>query len=140
MQKIDIRRLTKISGISITEMGVKLFPENKQPYKAINRVMAGKAILDAKQIAKLAEVLNVPIGLLFTDDAWLMTAPKDRRIFQFRNYDFLAEFNRDTNETTISCGDSVYFEKIQHEEGITLDKYLTQIAELIIKYKQNEHN
>lgn len=137
MQTLDLSRIMATANLKASYIGAHLFPDNRDPSKAVRRVMNGKSFLNSDQVAKLSELLNVPIGLLFDDAAWDMTAPAGRRnILNFRSYDYFAELNTETMQTTISKNGLVFFEKIlTHDRSIGLLDYLSQLTDLIIKHK-----
>lgn len=137
MQKIDLKRIAKTANLKSSYLGVHLFPNNKDQAHAVRRVIRGEMLLNSEQVAKLAELLNVPIGLLFEDASWHVSAPAGRRnIINFRTYDYFAELNTLTMETTLSKNGLVFFEKIiTHNRGIGLNEYLAHLTDLIIKHK-----
>ena len=137
MQTLNLKRIMETANLKAPYVGAHLFPDNKEPRQAVYRVMKGEAFLDSEQIAKLSELLNVPIGLLFDDASWCMSVkPERRNVINFRTYDYFAELNTETMETTLSRNDVLMFEKvITHDRGITLTDYLAQLTNLIIKYK-----
>ena len=47
------------------EIAKQLFPGNKYPVLALNRVIAGEGSLDANQISKLSKLSGIPIEKLF---------------------------------------------------------------------------
>lgn len=137
MQTLDLKRIAETANLKASYLGAHLFPDNKDQAHAVRRVMRGEMLLNSEQIAKLSELLNVPIGLLFDDAEWHMSAPAGRQnIINFRAYDYFAELNTETMETTISRNGLVFFEKVlTHDRGIGLTDYLSQLTDLIIKYK-----
>lgn len=138
MQKIDLKQIIETSGLKKSYLAKNLFPDNKHPDRAINSVLNGSMNLDSVQISKLSELLSVPIGLLFTCAEWGMSAPSglNRRIVQFRTYDFFAELNLDTMTTTVSQNGLFLFETIAYPHGVEINAYLSSLTDLIIKYKQ----
>lgn len=135
MKTLNLKRIVEVSGLKPTDLGVQLFPDHKHPYRAFWRVADGKSNLDSAQIAKLSEILNVPIGLLFEDAEWKMAVPAGSRLIRFTAYDYFAELNLDTMETTISRNNTLFFEKLHHPNGVGLSEYLSSLTNLIIKYK-----
>jgi len=125
------------SGLKASFLAPSLFPDHKYPAKAFSYIVTGKANLDSVQIAKLSEILNVPIGLLFDDADWRMDVPAGlaKRVVQFRAYDYFAELDLDTMTTTVSRNGNAFFDKIVHPSGVMLTDYLSSLTDLIIKYK-----
>lgn len=136
MQKLDLDRIMKTAKLKNAYMAPRLFPDNKFPMNSIQRVRRGEAFLNSEQIAKLSELLNVPIGLLFDDAEWAMDVSKDEpNIIRFRAYGYFAELNTKTMKTRVSLNGNVFFEQITHEKGTSIGDYLNDLTDLIIKYK-----
>jgi hypothetical protein len=134
MNRIDLRRILETSNLKASYVGAVLFPENLKPSAAVWRVCRGEALLNSEQIAKLSELLNVPIGLLFDDAEWRMSVEGTRKnVIQFRSYDYFAELDLETMTTTVSRNGVRFFEKAQHPKSIGLTDYLSQLTDLIIK-------
>lgn len=137
MQTLDLKKIMTTANLKASYVGAHLFPNNVDPAHAVRRVMRGETLLNSDQVAKLSELLNVPIGLLFDDVAWCMSVTAGRKnIINFRAYDYFAELNTETMCTTISKNGLLFFEKIvTHEKSIGLTDYLSQLTDLIIKHK-----
>lgn len=138
MQTLDLKRIAETANLKASYLGAHLFPDNKDQAHAVRRVMRGEMLLNSEQIAKLSELLNVPVNVLFYDPKeWEILANTNRKnIINFRTHDYFAELNLDTMETTISRNGLVFFEKVlTHDRGIGLTDYLSQLTDLIIKYK-----
>lgn len=140
MKNINLRHIIAIADLQKEKLSRQLFPDHKYPYKALNYIETGRGNLDSWQLAKLAEILNVPIGLLYEDASWYMSMPpKDdscKRLMIFRTYDFTAQLDLGTMQTRVSENKTVFFETVQHEKGVLLTEYLGFLTDLIIKYKQ----
>jgi len=137
MQTIDLKRIMTVANLKTSFVGGHLFPDNKDPKAAVRRVANGEAYLNSWQIAKLSEVLNVPIGLLFDDASWRMSVPAglSKKVIQFKTYDYFAELDLTTMTTTVSRNGLLFFEKLESPKSIELTQYLSQLTDLIIKYK-----
>jgi len=137
MQTLDLKKIMITANLKASYVGAHLFPNNVDPAHAVRRVTRGETFLNSEQVAKLSELLNVPIGLLFDDASWHMSVEAGRRdIINFRTYDYFAELNTETMTTIISRNGLLFFEKVvTHEKGIGLTDYLSQLTDLIIKYK-----
>ncbi len=137
MQTIDLGHIMKVANVETSFIASHLFPEHNHGNRAVTRIIKGEGFLNSWQIAKLSEVLNVPIGLLFEDVEWSMSAPAGQKgILYFRIYDYFAELNTADMTTRISKDNMLFFEKMSHPEGIMLTEYLADLTDLIIKYRQ----
>jgi len=61
-----------------------LFPNNKQPDRALDRVLSFESMLDTDQLTRLAKWLKVPVSLLF--GSWRATRSEGRITFQKGRY------------------------------------------------------
>jgi len=138
MKTLDLKRIRKLSGIKASELALELFPNNKKPYDALNYIEKGRGFLDSQQIAKLSDMINVPIGLLFDDAAWEMGRPAGaaRGVIQFKTYDYIAELNTETMTTVVYRNGVVVFDGVQHDGVLELSNYLSEITDLIIKHNR----
>lgn len=138
MKTLDLKKIRKLSGLKASELALELFPNNKKPYDALNYIEKGRGFLDSQQIAKLSDMINVPIGLLFDDAAWEMGSPAGaaRGVIQFKTYDYIAELNTETMTTTVSRNGVAVFDGVQHSGIVEISEYLSSITDLIIKHNR----
>lgn len=137
MQTIDLKRIMDTANLKTKDLAPLLFPGFKHPERSVRSVQKGILKLNSDQLAELSKLLNVPVGLLFDDAAWCMSAPaSENRIINFRSYDYFAELDLDTMTTTVSRNGMLFPEKITHPDGVGLHDYLSSLTDLIIKYKQ----
>lgn len=136
MQTLNLKRIAETANLKASYIGSHLFPDNRDPAHAVRRVMRGKLLLNSEQIAKLSELLNVPIGLLFDSAAWHRSVEADRKnIIRFRAYDYYAELNTSTMVTRVSLNGVMFFEEVHIEKSIGMHDYLAQLTDIVIKYK-----
>lgn len=136
MQKVDLERIIKIANISVSEAATLLYPNNLRPRRALYKAFSGEYLLNADQLALLAERIDVPVGMLFDTACWKMGVPAGgKNIIQFRTYDYFAELDTKTMTTTISINGLSFFSKVTHEHGVGIEQYLSDLTDLIIKYK-----
>jgi len=137
MQTIDLKKIMAFTDLKVSQVAPHVFPDNRDPANALRRAIRGEYLLNSEQIARLSQVLNIPIGLLFDDAAWKMSVPAGRRnVINFRTYDYFAELDTATMITTVSRSGEPLFQKfVAHEKGIGLTEYLSQLTDLIIKHK-----
>lgn len=136
MQKLDLDRVMRTANLKTAQVGALLFPNHKKPYDAVTRIRRGQGFLNSEQISKLSELLNVPVGLLFDSAAWHMSVEADRKnIIRFKAYDYYAELDTSTMVTRVSLNGVMFFEEVHNEKSIGIHDYLSQLTDLIIKYK-----
>lgn len=66
MKKLNLADIIKQSGLTETAVGEALFPDVKNPYLAIHRIVKEKGLLNTEQLVKLSTLVNRPIADLFT--------------------------------------------------------------------------
>lgn len=133
MRTIDLKKIIEDQGLDTKEVAQHLFPGNKYPRLALNRVIAGDAVLDANQISKLALLASVSISQLYGTE-WKSKSKKDLMIFSSEN--FRAELNTQTWVTKIFDNDSMFHESIIHSGSTPLSDYLNELNAIIIKYQK----
>ena len=118
------------------EVAQQLFPGNKYPRLALNRVISGGSVLDANQVSKLALLVGLPIDELYNGGNW--KAKSMRGLHIFTNEEYRAELNTETWVTKIFHKDSLLHESIIHSGAIPLNEYLHKLEIQIEKFKTNE--
>ena len=138
MKTLDLTKIRKLTGLKAQELAAELFPNHKHPYNALNYIEKGNGFLDSWQIAKLSEIVGVPIGLLFDDAAWEMSKPAGapRGVILFKTYDYIAELNTESMTTVVYRNGAVVFDGVQHSGINEISIYLSSITDLIIKHNR----
>ena len=91
MKTVDLKNLIENYELDQKDIAKNLFPGNKYPTLALNRVLSGEAFLDTNQTSKLALIIGVPIESLYESSKW-----KGKRIeatHVFTNDDYRAELD-----------------------------------------------
>lgn len=103
MQVIDVRSVITKSGLGIEEVAAKIFPDLKNPYKALYRVMNGEGSLKAEEIARLAQVTGFEVSSLFNPKIWDVEASttEERQILRMRSSEYVAELDMTTLKTNV---------------------------------------
>lgn len=135
METINIKQLIENSSLGVLDIAKQLFPNNKLPRLALNRVIANEAVLDANQISKLALLLGVPIGDLYSSEGWKTKMDPVSKLITFTNANFKAELEVETGVTKIFDNNSIFHELVLHKPGISLNEYVELINSEILKHK-----
>jgi hypothetical protein len=138
MNKIKLKELIDKQGLDTKELAEQLFPQNKYPRLALNRVLAGGAVLDANQISKLSLLTGIPINELYSGENW--KAQSTKGIHVFTNEAFRAELNTETWVTKIFHKESLFHESIIHTGTMKLSEYFEQLNKIITNFKNHESN
>ena len=136
MKIIDLKLIIESCDLHKKTVAELLFPSNKFPELALNRVISGESELDAGQISKLALYSGLSISQLFTGDGWKAKTVKG--INTFTNGEFSAELDRETWTTKIFHKKSMFHESVLHSGSTPLSEYLANLDILILKFKENE--
>jgi len=128
MKHIDVKNLIESAGLTVDYAAKKLFPGNKYPGVAMNRVLLGQTELDASQIAALAEILNVDYNHIFRP-FWHGSMPRPG-IYVFVKGNCRAVLDVEANRTNIYVGDNNIADYI-HKGSLVVKDYLKNIDTLI---------
>jgi hypothetical protein len=138
MQTINLKKIIEAQNLDVKDVAEHLFPGNKYPKLALDRVLTRKAFLDSNQVSRLSMLTGIPIELLYSGGDWA-TKCSDSTI-TFSSGDFVAELNTDSWVTKIYHKDTIFHEGLVHGRNIALSIYLEELTNLIIKYNKNEAN
>lgn len=137
MKQIDLKKIIDENDLNKKEIAQQLFPGNKYPALALNRVIAGEAKLDSDQISKLALITNLTIGDLY--GIKFSAKSRDKKMF-FEFEDFKAELCLKTWSTKVFHKESLFHEEVLHKSSIALSDYLDELTNIINKFKNNEQS
>ena len=135
MRTINIKEIIEKQGLDVKEVSQHLFPKNKYPRLALNRVMTGDAVLDADQISKFALMAGINISDLYSGANW--NAKSKQGIHVFTNGDFRAELNAGTWVTKIFHNDSLFHESVIHSGSTPISEYLKELDLIISNFKKS---
>lgn len=135
MKTIDLKAIIEEKKLDVNIVAQQLFPTNQFPRLAINRILAGKAVLDATQISKLALLADMEIGDLYTGN-W--EAKSNNGIHSFTNGEYIAELDTNTWLTKIFHNKSMIHESIIHAKDTPLSVYLSNLNNVILKIENND--
>jgi hypothetical protein len=130
MKTINVKDIIEKANLNKVEVAIQLFPDNKFPALALNRVINEELPLDANQISKLSLLAGIPIADMFSGENW--KASLKGNVHTFTNGEYRAELNTDTWITKLFHNSSRIHEELIHSKAIPLSDYLTKL-DLIIK-------
>jgi hypothetical protein len=136
MRTIDLNKIIEKRELDPNDVAQQLFPRNKYPMLALNRVLAGKAVLDANQISKLALISGLSIDQLYSGNGWKMRSRAG--IYYLQNGEYKAELNTDTWVTKIFHKDSIFHESIVTSGATPVSEYIDKLNLIIKKNQSNE--
>lgn len=127
MKTINIEKIIEHAKLDKNEIAKHLFPKNKYPRLALNRVIDNDAVLDANQISKLSLLSGIPIAMLYSEDGWTDEAwsseIEDHKIV-FTNRHYKAELDTKTWSTKIFDKNSLFHEFVIHRDSLKLKDYI----------------
>jgi len=135
MQTIDLEKIIRELGLTKEGKFIiaqQIFPENKYPVLALNRIISGEAVLDANQISKLSMLLGIPIDQLF--GSWKTI--KHKQTYIFTNGNYRAELDTITWQLLIFDNNSLFHEEVIFPPSITVKDLLS----LLNKQIKNHEN
>ena len=133
---IDIEKIIKEGGLDPIEVAGRLFPGNKFPTLALNRIKRKKAVLDENQILELSRILNVPPSDLFEDKDWGRKTVGGVHVFTKGS--FKAVLNMQSWVTRISREGSFLYEFVLVHKACTVTEYTDKLNSIISKFKTDE--
>lgn len=122
---INVKDILEKAGIPATEAAAVLFPKNKYPELALNRVLNGEAELSSTQVFRLAEMTHEPIASLYSEDYWKAKTVGER--IQFERGDARVILDWESKTSRVFRGDEEIGIEIIHSPAITLREYLKKI-------------
>jgi hypothetical protein len=131
MKKIDLESFLAFHSLDHNDVSHQLFPNNKHPRLALNRVMSGEALLDSEQISKLALLAGVDISQVYTGKKWKMTNRDGAFEFVNGNYKAILYLEKDKGLTQLFHNDSLFHESVLHSGSIALSDYLKELESII---------
>lgn len=138
MDNIDVKSLIEKSGLDPVVLAKELYPSNKFPVHALQRVIAGEALLNSEQIAKLAQMLNVEINEVYDISKWKVGANKD--LIYLKHGEYRVELDLTAKTSKIFSGTTLKFETVLHSSTIALSEYIAEINKIITKIESNGTN
>ena len=133
MKIIDLGLIISKLGLDVSFVAEQLFPQNKYPMLALNRVMEQETYLNEVQIAKLSAITGLTISDLFNKDRWIYCGAEDN-IHRFEFGEYTAELNLSTWVTKLFHLKSLHHETILTKNTTSLSDYFN-LLNTIIDYK-----
>lgn len=138
MKTIDLKEIIEKRKLDAKDVAQQLFPGIKYPKLALNRILAGEAVLDANQISKLALMTGMSMDDLYSGAEWKMKSKSN--LITFTNDDFKAELNTETWITKIFHNGSLFHESIIHSGSTPISNYINELNSIINKQQSNDNN
>lgn len=132
---INLKELIEQRGLRLQEVAEILFPDNRFPRAALNRVLNGKTLLNSEQVSRLAAWLRVSVDDLYRG-AWNSEFRGETCILTNGNY--RAELSVKTGETKVFHLGSLFHETVLHDPAIPLSKYIELLNTIIKNHQANE--
>lgn len=136
MKKIKLQQIIESRKLDSKEIAKELFPSHKYPILALNRILAGEAVLDADQISRLSAVTGLSIDQLY-GSSW-KTEQTTPGMITFSNDGYKAELDTKTWITKVYHNNSLFHESIICAGTIALSKYIETLNDLITKHSNDD--
>jgi hypothetical protein len=135
MQVINLGQIIEAQNLDTTQLAAELFPGNKYPKLALNRILTGEAFLDANQISRLSLFTGIPIHKLYNGGEWELKASADILTIVSPDKGYRAELNTQTWITKVYDKDTIFHEETLPSGSMSLRAYIEYINNLIITKK-----
>ena len=132
---INLRELIEQRGLKTREVAEFLYPDNKFPRVALQRVLDGKALLNSEQVSRLAAWLGVSTDSLYKG-GWSSEFEGETCILTNGNY--RAELSIRTGETKVFHLGALFHEIILHDPAISLSQYVELLNAIIKNHQAHE--
>lgn len=133
MRTIDLRRIIEQNHLDWGEISTELFPKNKQPRRALDRVAKGEALLDSEQISRLATLLGVEIQDLYMGYEWKATSKPG--LITLTTDKFRAEIDTKKWSLKVYASDKLFHDEVLMSPTIQLSELLKNLNQIIEKYE-----
>ena len=130
--QINLKEILVASGLDMTDVAKHLFPTNKYPKLALDRIIDGKAFLDSHQLSKLASMTGMTVSDLYGGQ-WKQTSKGD--IITFTCYSYRAELNTTTWIVKIFDNNSLFHESIIVSGSTVLSELIGKLNSIIFNHK-----
>lgn len=132
---INLRELIEQRGLKTREVAEFLYPDNKFPRVALQRVLDGKALLNSEQVSRLAAWLGISTDSLYKG-GWSSEFEGETCILTNGNY--RAELSIRTGETKVFHLGAMFHEIILHDPAISLSQYVELLNAIIKNHQAHE--
>lgn len=136
MRTIDVKGIIDRQGLDPKDVAKQLFPKNKYPDLALNRIIKGINSLDAEQISKLALMSGLSISELFSGNAW-KSGPVKKDCLTFENGEYYAELDTDKWVIKVFHNETLFHEEVIIPSTLPVKKFLEQLDQIILKQSQS---
>lgn len=129
MQILDLRTIIDSSGVDQLELAAAIFPENRQPKAAFERILKRDAYLNELQISRLANFIGCSVpelylksrDLSFEDDLILLNVGENSARLDLRNMRLIIHKNG-----------TLIHDQILMKKGLSVD----ELTEYVENWKQ----
>lgn len=132
---INLRELIEQRGLKTREVAEFLYPDNKFPRVALQRVLDGEALLNSEQVSRLAAWLGISTDSLYKG-GWSSEFEGETCILTNGNY--RAELSIRTGETKVFHLGALFHEIILHDPAISLSQYVELLNAIIKNHQAHE--
>jgi hypothetical protein len=134
MAIIDLVKTLKTAGISDLEVARELFPSNRYPLFALNRILRGKALLNSAQLSRLALLCGCSVTDLYEPTGWI-SERGTRSLAVFTRPGYRAELDLNTMVTRLFADDQLAHTETITSRSLPVEEYLKRQSEIIEELK-----
>lgn len=135
MKVFDLNKIMETHELDVQEVARHLFPTNKYPKLALDRILKKEAFLDTNQLSRLALMIGTSVENLYSNGKWSMKTKKG--ILYFASDTYSAELDTSSWTTKIYADGSIFHEEVISNASVTLSEYLHNLNQIIKNHEQN---
>lgn len=135
MEILDLGAVIRETKTDRTALADLLFPQHKQPSRALKRIIDGGAELDAIQISKLAMYLNCKVADLFSENYEEIKTESDYYEWTIKAKGFFAILNTRTFKLRIFSTTNLLHEGSIVKQTIPLNVLVNKVYKIINEYE-----
>jgi len=139
MESIKLQKIIEFSLLEINDLARHLFPTNKHPRLALNRVIKGIGKLSSAQVSKLSGLVGIPIEELYRG-TWKTKTNINNMVYTFSSDEFTAELDVKTWTTKLFHKKSLFHEEIIYSSSLSMKEYIDSLNLIIFNTIKNESN
>lgn len=139
MHKVDLAEIIRRYNLDKKEIALELFPGNKYPVLAMNRVLHFEANLDSDQLSKLASLLGLSVSDLYTQQFKIGNGNQENTMV-IESGEYKALLNTEKWTSRLFYKSSLFHETVLHNRSISMSSYLRDLQKIINDHKKTIHN
>lgn len=128
-RSIELAKIIALCKLEEKELAEILFPQNKYPAAALQRIIQRESLLDSEQVLRLSKFTGLSLEELYGESWTAIT--KGKKVY-FTKGDFKAELDTETWVTKLYNKEALFFDKVISSGVVSLKEYFNKIDNIIV--------